>query len=114
MIGWRPSEEEEGLEFCKQAHESAADFDWVGVNHGSGVSSSNHQPLRFEMWRLKVAEGDSSWLKTTNNHVGRQVWEFDPNLGAPEELAEVEKARENFRIHRFEKKHSSDILMRLQ
>ncbi|GAB2289843.1 CRISPR-associated protein 1 [Dionaea muscipula] len=66
------------------------------------------------MWKLKVAEGDSSWLKTTNNHVGRQVWEFDPNLGAPEELAEVEKARENFRIHRFEKKHSSDILMRLQ
>ncbi|KAM0933905.1 putative cycloartenol synthase [Dioscorea sansibarensis] len=66
------------------------------------------------MWRLKIAEGGNTWLRTTNNHVGRQVWEFDPNLGSPEELAEVEKAREAFRQHRFEMKHSSDLLMRLQ
>nr|CBD47302.1 cycloartenol synthase [Dioscorea zingiberensis] len=66
------------------------------------------------MWRLKIAEGGNPWLRTTNNHVGRQVWEFDPNLRTPEELAEVERAREAFHQHRFEKKHSSDLLMRLQ
>ncbi|GAB2240471.1 hypothetical protein Droror1_Dr00020989 [Drosera rotundifolia] len=66
------------------------------------------------MWKLKIAEGNSPWLRTTNNHVGRQFWEFDPNHGTSEEISEVEKARENFRIHRFEQKHSADILMRLQ
>ncbi|KAF5184269.1 Terpene cyclase/mutase family member [Thalictrum thalictroides] len=67
------------------------------------------------MWKLKIAEGggDSS-LRSLNNHVGRQVWEFDPNLGTPEEREQVEKARENFRNHRFQKKHSSDLLMRFQ
>lgn len=66
------------------------------------------------MWKLKIAQGSNPWLRTLNDHVGRQVWEFDPKLGSPEELAEIEKARENFRIHLFEKKHSSDLLMRLQ
>ncbi|XP_072991104.1 cycloartenol synthase-like [Typha latifolia] len=66
------------------------------------------------MWRLKIAEGGSPWLRTTNGHVGRQVWEFDPNLGAAEEIAEIEKAREEFREHRFEMKHSADLIMRLQ
>ncbi|XP_010244585.1 PREDICTED: cycloartenol synthase 2 isoform X1 [Nelumbo nucifera] len=66
------------------------------------------------MWRLKIAEGGNSWLRTTNNHVGRQVWEFDPKLGTPEEIMEVEKAREGFQKRRFEKKHSSDLLMRIQ
>ncbi|XP_038973506.1 cycloartenol Synthase-like isoform X3 [Phoenix dactylifera] len=66
------------------------------------------------MWRLKIAQGGSPWLKTTNNHVGRQVWEFDPNMGTAEEIAAVEKARELFQEHRFEMKHSADLLMRLQ
>ncbi|KAJ8471618.1 hypothetical protein OPV22_025961 [Ensete ventricosum] len=66
------------------------------------------------MWRLKIAEGGGPWLRTNNNHIGRQVWEFDPSLGTPEEIAEVERAREEFRKNRFEKKHSSDLLMRLQ
>ncbi|CAO2820140.1 unnamed protein product [Amaranthus hypochondriacus] len=66
------------------------------------------------MWKLKIAEGDDPWLRTTNNHVGRQIWEFDPNFGTSESIREVEEARENFRKHRFEQKQSSDLLMRLQ
>ncbi|XP_038710034.1 cycloartenol synthase 2 [Tripterygium wilfordii] len=66
------------------------------------------------MWRLKIAEGNSPWLRSVNGHVGRQVWEFDPKLGSPEELMEIEKARENFGKNRFDKKHSSDLLMRIQ
>lgn len=66
------------------------------------------------MWKLKIAEGGTPWLRTTNDHVGRQIWEFDPDLGSPEELAEIESAREAFSKQRFEKKHSADLLMRMQ
>ncbi|KAI6678298.1 hypothetical protein NL676_039094 [Syzygium grande] len=44
----------------------------------------------------------------------RQIWEFDPNCGSPEETREIEEARANFSKHRFEKKHSSDLIMRIQ
>ncbi|KAF5175469.1 Cycloartenol synthase [Thalictrum thalictroides] len=70
--------------------------------------------LRLVMWKLKIAQGDNPWLRTVNNNVGRQVWEFHPNLGTPEELIEIEKARQGYRNNRFERKHSSDLLMRLQ
>lgn len=66
------------------------------------------------MWKLKIAEGESPWLRTLNNHVGRQVWEFDPSLGSAVDLAEIESARQNFSNHRFQKKHSADLIMRLQ
>ncbi|OWM86882.1 hypothetical protein CDL15_Pgr015918 [Punica granatum] len=66
------------------------------------------------MWRLKIAEGADPWLRSVNGHVGRQIWEFDPNGGTPEELQRIENARENFSMHRFKKKHSSDLLMRIQ
>ncbi|KAF5957243.1 hypothetical protein HYC85_004468 [Camellia sinensis] len=66
------------------------------------------------MWKLKIAEGGSPWLRTLNDHVGRQFWEFDPKLGSPEELSEIEKVRDNFRNNRFQKKHSADLLMRIQ
>ncbi|OVA01970.1 hypothetical protein BVC80_1479g4 [Macleaya cordata] len=68
------------------------------------------------MWKLKIADkgGNKPPLRTLNNHVGRQVWEFDPNLGMPEELIEIEKAREAFRTHLFDQKISSDLLMRFQ
>ncbi|KAJ8641070.1 hypothetical protein MRB53_017764 [Persea americana] len=66
------------------------------------------------MWKLKIAEGGSPWLRSLNNHVGRQVWEFEPELGTAEELLEIERAREGFQELRFQKKHSSDLLMRMQ
>nr|BAB83254.1 multifunctional triterpene synthase [Hellenia speciosa] len=66
------------------------------------------------MWRLKVAEGSGPWLRSTNNHVGREVWEFDPSGGTPEEIAEVERARETFRDHWVEHTNSADLIMRLQ
>ncbi|KAM5554115.1 hypothetical protein ABKV19_026046 [Rosa sericea] len=69
------------------------------------------------MWRLKVSEGGrdgNPWLTSVNNHIGRQFWEFDPNLGTPKERAQVEKARLEFRNNRFRSEHSSDLLMRLQ
>ncbi|KAF8392761.1 hypothetical protein HHK36_020998 [Tetracentron sinense] len=66
------------------------------------------------MWRLKIAEGGGPYLYSTNNHVGRQTWEFDPDYGTPEERAEVEKARLHFRKNRFFVKPSGDVLLRLQ
>ncbi|XP_004299757.1 PREDICTED: cycloartenol synthase 2-like isoform X2 [Fragaria vesca subsp. vesca] len=70
------------------------------------------------MWRLKVSEGGSDGsdrrLTSVNNHIGRQYWEFYRNLGTPEERAQVEEARLEFRNNRFRSKHSSDLLMRLQ
>lgn len=68
------------------------------------------------MWRLKFSDGgrDDPWLTSVNNHIGRQLWEFDANLGTPEEQAQVEKARREFHNNRFHSKHSSDMLMRLQ
>jgi cycloartenol synthase len=66
------------------------------------------------MWKLKLSEGNDPWVKSVNNHIGRQYWEFDPNLGTPEERAQVEKARDGFKKNRFQAKQSSDLLMRLQ
>ncbi|WRX34618.1 Squalene cyclase [Theobroma cacao] len=66
------------------------------------------------MWKLKLSQGNEPWLKSVNNHIGRQYWEFDPNLGTPEERARVEKARNEFTKNRFQTKQSSDMLMRFQ
>ena len=67
------------------------------------------------MWKLKTAEGvDGPYLYSTNNYVGRQTWEFDPDAGTPEERAEVEEARQNFYKNRFQVKPSGDLLWRMQ
>uniref|UniRef100_A0A5B7BE97 Terpene cyclase/mutase family member n=1 Tax=Davidia involucrata TaxID=16924 RepID=A0A5B7BE97_DAVIN len=66
------------------------------------------------MWKLKIAEGDGPWLTTTNNHIGRQHWEFDPDAGTPQERALVEKLREDFNKNRFRIRQSADLLMRMQ
>ncbi|BBG98689.1 hypothetical protein Prudu_008164 [Prunus dulcis] len=75
--------------------------------------------LKVKMWKLKigaetVGEGGYQWLKSVNNHLGRQVWEFNPELGSPEELQRIEDARKAFWNNRFERQHSSDLLMRIQ
>jgi hypothetical protein len=49
-----------------------------------------------------------------NNFIGRQHWEFDPNAGTPEERAQVEKARHEFKNNRFRTKQSADLFMRMQ
>ncbi|KAK9281889.1 hypothetical protein L1049_004796 [Liquidambar formosana] len=67
------------------------------------------------MWRLKIAErGNNPYIFSTNNFVGRQTWEFDPEYGTPEEQAEVEEARLNFYKNRHEVKPCSDLLWRMQ
>ncbi|KAJ0007045.1 hypothetical protein Pint_30725 [Pistacia integerrima] len=67
------------------------------------------------MWRLKIANGgDSPYMFSTNNYVGRQIWEFDLDAGTPEELAEVEEARQHFYKNRHKIKPASDLLWRLQ
>ncbi|MFQ6644242.1 hypothetical protein Gotur_018567 [Gossypium turneri] len=54
------------------------------------------------MWRLKIGEGSNDpYLYSTNNFLGRQTWEFDPNAGTAEERAEVEEARLNFYNNRY-------------
>jgi len=68
-----------------------------------------------KMWKLKVSEKkEEETVRSMNNHMGRQFWEFDPQLGSEEERAEVERVRQEFSKNRFRYKHSSDLLMRLQ
>nr|A0A0S2IHL6.1 RecName: Full=Beta-amyrin synthase 1; Short=KsBAS1 [Kalopanax septemlobus]ALO23119.1 beta-amyrin synthase [Kalopanax septemlobus] len=69
------------------------------------------------MWKLKIAEGDKNdpYLYSTNNFVGRQTWEFDPDyVGSPGELEEVEEARRQFGENRYKVKPCGDLLWRLQ
>ncbi|KAM6552668.1 hypothetical protein CsatB_013430 [Cannabis sativa] len=70
------------------------------------------------MWRLKIANEDgiseNKYLYSTNNFVGRQIWEYHADAGTPEDRAAVEAARLNFYNHRFRVKPSSDLLWRMQ
>ncbi|XP_057447337.1 cycloartenol synthase-like [Lotus japonicus] len=67
------------------------------------------------MWKLRISESkEDELIRSVNNHVGRQFWEFDPDLGTEQERAQVEQARKEFNQNRFKTKNSSDLLMRLQ
>ena len=67
------------------------------------------------MWRLKIAEGGNNrYLYSTNNFLGRQTWEFDPNAGTREERSKVEDARQNYYKNRYHVKPSSDLLWQQQ
>ncbi|TYG66082.1 hypothetical protein ES288_D06G238700v1 [Gossypium darwinii] len=50
----------------------------------------------------------------TNNFLGRQTWEFDPNAGIAEERAKVKEARLNFYNNRYNVQPSSDLLWQMQ
>ncbi|KAG2664954.1 hypothetical protein I3760_16G106800 [Carya illinoinensis] len=65
------------------------------------------------MWKLKIAEGGPG-LFTTNNFIGREHWEFDLDAGTLDELAEIERVREEYKKNQFKNKQNSDLLMRMQ
>ncbi|GKV26794.1 hypothetical protein SLEP1_g36029 [Rubroshorea leprosula] len=67
------------------------------------------------MWKLKIGEGvDGPYLYSTNNYVGRQTWEFDPDAGTPEERAQVEEVRQNFYRNHRQVKPCGDFPWRMQ
>ncbi|CDP20858.1 unnamed protein product [Coffea canephora] len=66
------------------------------------------------MWKLKVAEGHGPWLFSTNNFLGRQTWEFDPDYGTPQEREQVEEARRDYMKNQFRAKPSGDVLKQMQ
>lgn len=68
------------------------------------------------MWKLKIAKGskEEPYLFSTNNFLGRQTWEFDPDAGTSEERAAVDEARRFFFDNRFRVKASSDLIWRMQ
>ncbi|XP_050873969.1 mixed-amyrin synthase-like isoform X3 [Lathyrus oleraceus] len=67
------------------------------------------------MWKLKIGDGGKDPnIFSTNNFVGRQTWEFDPDAGTCEEKAQVEAARQHFYDNRFKVKACSDLLWRFQ
>lgn len=71
-------------------------------------------PTGCLMWRLKIGKGGGPWLQSANNFLGRQVWEFDPEAGTQDERAEVERLRQEFTDHRFDKRVAQDLLLRIQ
>nr|CAD1823186.1 unnamed protein product [Ananas comosus var. bracteatus] len=47
------------------------------------------------MWKLEIGKG-GSWLKSKFNHLGREIWVYDEQLGSSEEREAVENARKEF------------------
>ncbi|KAL8479841.1 hypothetical protein ACS0TY_026693 [Phlomoides rotata] len=68
------------------------------------------------MWKLKIAEGNDPYLYSTNNFVGRQIWEYDPNGGTSEEHEAFNAARQEWRRNRMIKGYrcSADLFTRIQ
>nr|GMD06509.1 beta-amyrin synthase isoform X2 [Ipomoea batatas] len=67
------------------------------------------------MWKLKIGEGGGPYMYSTNNYMGRQIWEYEPNAGTPEEQEAFEKARKEFSKQRQKGHHTcGDLFMRKQ
>ncbi|KAL8479832.1 hypothetical protein ACS0TY_026688 [Phlomoides rotata] len=67
------------------------------------------------MWKLKIGEGKGPYLYSTNNFVGRQIWEFHPNAGTPEEQEAFNTARQEWKRNRIKGyRCSADLFMRIQ
>lgn len=66
------------------------------------------------MWTLKVGQGGGPWLHSLNGFNGRETWEYDEQGGELADRLAVDKARAEFTEHRFEQRHSADLLMRMQ
>lgn len=67
------------------------------------------------MWKF-VSAGDSGshpWLRSLNDHTGRQTWEYVDAV-TPEEKAELQRLQDGFSRLRHQQKHSSDELLRMQ
>ena len=79
-------------------------------------------PSSMKNLRILINSFGSScptYLYSTNNFVGRQVWEYDENAGTPEEreaqLVDFQKAREEWSENRKKGFHScGDLFLRLQ
>jgi len=85
----------------------------------AGNPGSRKCKNKEEMWTLKVAEARGPWMQSVNGFSGRQVWEYssEEKTDAEDSLADrlaVDKARAEFTKNRYEKRHSADLLMRLQ
>ena len=68
------------------------------------------------MWRF-VSQSSSDrhpHLRSLNEHIGRQTWEWDPDAGTQEDRDKVEQLRAAFVASKDTQKHSSDELLRLQ
>lgn len=67
------------------------------------------------MWKLKIAEGNGPYLYSTNNFVGRQIWEYDPNAGTPQEREAFQKVKQEYRNNKKNGDRAcGDLLMRMQ
>jgi len=68
------------------------------------------------MWRF-VSQSNSDrhpHLRSLNEHIGRQTWEWDPDAGTQEDRDKAEQLRAAFVASKDTQKHSSDELLRLQ
>lgn len=68
------------------------------------------------MWKFvsSGSSGDNPLLETLNGFIGRQYWEFDPDAGTEEDLAEIERLRFQFTQNRVKKRDADDALLRFQ
>ncbi|KAF4404574.1 hypothetical protein G4B88_005960 [Cannabis sativa] len=67
------------------------------------------------MWKIKFGSGgEDPYLYSTNNFLGRQIFEFDEKAGTHEERAQVEEARHNFYKNRYNVTPCSDLICRFQ